>query len=520
MNLALNELPDGDYAEYLRKSRADMEAEVRGEGETLAKHRKALMQLAKHHKINITHIFEEIASGESIFHRPEMLKLLELVESGTIKGVLVMDIDRLGRGNMQEQGLILTKFKENNVLIITPRKIYDLNNEFDEEYTEFETFMARKELKIITRRMQSGRDRYAAEGNYLGGIPPFGYKTVYDERGDRHLEVYPEQAEIVKLIFHWYIDGMGALSIAKRLQEMNVRTSKNSLWSRITVLQMLRNEVYIGRMQQHKRKVKKSGGNGEKTTYSRIARSRDQWIDVDGKHAPIIDTDTFNKAQEILQTRRAPLKNGHKLVNPFAGVLVCGKCGYSMWLKQDMRNKNMPRYSLSCYSEHCDNSTARMSIVEERILQAIELYVQNLSVSVTPKERKSKVKSLENTIKIAQGTLRQLEEQKLKQFDLLEQGIYDKDTFLERSKNTSVKISETLEIINTSKTELEEEQKINSLRRDFIPTTHNILKLYRSTTDVGKKNQLIKQILEKVTYVKEKNSKPDEFTIDITPKIT
>ncbi|HEY8402071.1 MAG TPA: recombinase family protein, partial [Cytophagaceae bacterium] len=130
-------LPDGEYWQYLRKSRADLEAEARGEGETLSKHRRALFRLAKDHNINVTRIFEEIASGESLAHRPEMQKLLDQLEQERPAGVLVMDVDRLGRGNMQEQGLILDTFRRAGTLIITPRKVYDLNNEFDEEYSEF-----------------------------------------------------------------------------------------------------------------------------------------------------------------------------------------------------------------------------------------------------------------------------------------------------------------------------------------------------------------------------------------------
>ena len=61
-------------AVYLRKSREDQEAESRGEGETLAKHKKAMFQHAKTLGVTITHIFEEVVSGESLFHRPEMLR--------------------------------------------------------------------------------------------------------------------------------------------------------------------------------------------------------------------------------------------------------------------------------------------------------------------------------------------------------------------------------------------------------------------------------------------------------------
>lgn len=160
-----------DVALYLRKSRADEDAERRGEGETLAKHKTALLKLAKQLKLNIIRIREEIVSGETLVHRPEMLQLLKEVESGEYDAVLVMDIDRFGRGNMQEQGLILETFRSSKTKIITPRKTYDLMDEFDEEYSEFEAFMARKELKIITRRMQGGRKRTAEEGNFIGTRP-------------------------------------------------------------------------------------------------------------------------------------------------------------------------------------------------------------------------------------------------------------------------------------------------------------------------------------------------------------
>ncbi|WP_348651750.1 recombinase family protein [Paenibacillus silviterrae] len=91
---------------YLRKSRADLEAENRGEGETLAKHRKTLLKVAQDRDLNIIKIREEIVSGESLMNRPEMLELLKGSRKRTYDAVLVMDVDRLGRGNMQEQGLI------------------------------------------------------------------------------------------------------------------------------------------------------------------------------------------------------------------------------------------------------------------------------------------------------------------------------------------------------------------------------------------------------------------------------
>ena len=99
------------YCIYLRKSRKDEEAERRGEGETLARHEKALLALAKSQQLSITKIYREIVSGDTIAARPVMQKLLEEVGNGVWDGVLVMEIERLARGNTMDQGLISQAFQ-------------------------------------------------------------------------------------------------------------------------------------------------------------------------------------------------------------------------------------------------------------------------------------------------------------------------------------------------------------------------------------------------------------------------
>ena len=87
------------YCIYLRKSRADAEAEARGEGETLARHEHALLGLAKSQKLAIVKIYREIVSGDSIAARPQMQQMLQDVTDKKYTGVLVMEIERLARGD-------------------------------------------------------------------------------------------------------------------------------------------------------------------------------------------------------------------------------------------------------------------------------------------------------------------------------------------------------------------------------------------------------------------------------------
>ena len=160
------------YAIYLRKSRADLEAEAMGQGETLARHRAALREYAQSHGMEIGAVYEEIVSGESIDARPKMKQLLREVEQGRWAGVLCMDIDRLARGDSADQARVSNTFRISGTLIITPSKVYDQSRESDEEYVDFELFMARREYKAISRRIMRGRIASAKEGHFIGSTPP------------------------------------------------------------------------------------------------------------------------------------------------------------------------------------------------------------------------------------------------------------------------------------------------------------------------------------------------------------
>ena len=109
-----------EYCIYLRKSRADMDAEAHGEGETLARHEKALLELAKRERLNITQIHREIVSGDTIAARPVMQQLLQEVQAGQWAGVLVMEVERLARGETIDQGIVAQSFQYSGLKGIRP----------------------------------------------------------------------------------------------------------------------------------------------------------------------------------------------------------------------------------------------------------------------------------------------------------------------------------------------------------------------------------------------------------------
>lgn len=139
----------GGYAIYLRKSRADAETEARGEGETLARHEKMLLDLAEKMGIKIDKIYREIVSGETIEARPEIQKLLSDVKKGMWKGVLVVEVERLARGETMDQGIVAKAFKISDTKIITPMKTYDPNDEFDEEYLNLDYLCLEENIRLL-----------------------------------------------------------------------------------------------------------------------------------------------------------------------------------------------------------------------------------------------------------------------------------------------------------------------------------------------------------------------------------
>lgn len=284
---------NGIYAIYLRKSREDIESEKYGEGETLARHEKILTTLAEKRNLTIGKIYREVVSGETISERKEMQKLLKDVENEMWTGILVVEVERLARGDTADQGLVLKAFKYSHTKIITPVKTYDPDNEFDEEYFEFGLFMSRREYKTINRRLQRGRQLSCQEGKYVGNIAPFGYNRVKLKNSKGFtLSINPQEAPIVKEIFRLYaFENFTINSIAKKLNNLNLKPRIADEWSISSVKDILSNPAYIGKIVWNRRCQKKKTQNGHLI----ISRPRNYNYEIyDGLHESIIDTKTWN----------------------------------------------------------------------------------------------------------------------------------------------------------------------------------------------------------------------------------
>lgn len=134
---------------YLRKSRGEEEKD-------LEKHRHILVEMCKSNGWKYVE-YKEIANSETIEFRPKFKQLLRDVESGMYDAVLVVDYQRLGRGDMEDQGKIKRIFRESETYIVTPDKIYNLVDETDDLLVDVKGLLANQEYKSIKKNLQRGK---------------------------------------------------------------------------------------------------------------------------------------------------------------------------------------------------------------------------------------------------------------------------------------------------------------------------------------------------------------------------
>ena len=495
------------YAIYLRKSRADMELEAMGEGETLARHKKMLEVLAAKHNISSNQIttYKEIVSAESIDDRPEAQRLLQDVSKGMYAGVLVVEIERLARGNTTDQGMVADAFSASHTKIITPAKVYDPDNEFDQEYFEFGLFMSRREYKTIRRRLVTGKDESAKEGNYLLPQRLFGYDIKRLSKKDRILVPNPDEAPIVKMIFDWYTEDRKSMGwIARQMTNMGVKTLKGGAeWSARTIADMLPNEHYIGKITWKCQSTVKVYDEKQGKMVKKKKRGPKQIYE--GKHEALISEEQFQKAQKIRADRHAasPIKYSAKLVNPLAGLLRCKSCGLHMEYQDTAKcpgskHNCVPRF-IHKTRKFCKKKSLPVSDVMNALVEVLERHIQNYTYKLESGNDQADVERHQALIKAMEAELAKQEKMKQRLFDSWEadDGMYTRDEFIERKQKYTTTIEKIKEQIQDAK---ENAPEPVDYAEQIVMLHAAIDRIKDPTVDAEDKNALLKEIIESIDY--------------------
>lgn len=486
-----------DAAQYLRKSRMEEGMDTQ---EVLSRHRKALADFAASHNIHIVETYDEVVSGESLYARPEMLRLLEDVEEGRYDAVLVMDLDRLSRGRMKDQGIILDAFRDSGTLIVTPEKTYDLSDDLDDEMAEFKTFMSRREYKIINKRLRRGLKQTIQDGCYVANAP-YGYRKVTVDRRPT-LEIYEPEAKFVRMMYDLYLQGYGCVSIARYINSLGAKPHRSAEFTRNSVAHILRNPTFAGKIVWDQKTHIRKGAKGN-PKHITIYNPRDQWTIVDGIHPAIISQEVYDQVQAVLAGRYIPSKRDGTVRSSLAGLVKCANCGQNM---QRMVMKNFPY--LLCTRPSCCAST-KFELVEDRVLAYLEETLTRLELQKqTGGTRDTAVQ--EAALEVLKKELVTAQRQKSRLYELLEIGEYDLPTFRERMAAVKEKIA------GLERRQREAKQAIeNAKTADPAALARKIravLDAYDAADPAGR-NAMLKSVITTAWYRKEKKTRPTEFQL-------
>lgn len=500
------------WAIYLRKSREDLDREARGEKETLRRHRDILTDHAARRGLFIAKTYEEVVSGETIEARPQIQQLIKDCYEGKYKGILVVEVTRLSRGNQGDAQTILDCLKysnkNNGVLVVTPTKTYDVaHSPEDEEYMEFELFMSRREYKMIQKRLERGRRQAVVEGNYMGAYRPYGY-DIQKTRTGRTLIPNPEEAQIVKDIFGWVVrDNMTAGAIARRLTAMGVPTYTGAPeWVRSTVKDILTNPTYVGKVRWNDRMEVKTMKDGK------IVRSRPRsnhtasYMEYQGKHEALVDEETFKAAGESYYSDKT--KAGLKLKNPLAGILVCKQCGKAMIHQRYKAYRNTPDRFNHPPSELCKVKSAIDTDVMNAVCQSLRMYIEDFRVKVDNLPAVDE-NAIQAQIDALQREIKKTEKKLDRIFDDYEEGVYTANEFVSRK----AKHTDRIEAIKVQIEELEASVPDREEYSEKIMLLSDALNaIMDKDLEASVKNNYLKAIVSKIEFSRENN---DEFILDV-----
>ena len=378
-----------NVAVYIRLSREDGDKE---ESDSVGNQRKLLTDyVAKKEDFILYDTYIDDGYSGTNFNRPSFQRMIADIEDGKVNCVVVKDLSRFGRDYIDTGRYLERYFPDLGVRFISVtdsidsmKQAYDMllpiKNIFNEQYA-----------RDISKKIQATVKSKQKAGEFIGAFTSYGYKKSPVNKNKLVIDDYA--ASVVRRIFSLYIQGYGKQKIAKLLnaegilcpaeyKKVNGENYKNcnrlestTYWSYSTINSILHREMYVGNMVQ--------GTKHQRMRSKQKKMPKEDWIIVENTHEPILDKETWDKAQSLLtkRTRELDLETNK---NIFAGFVKCGDCGRAMAKNMWRHADGSKTYSLYCGTykrngkQYCTPHTLPMAVLEDIVLNDLKAIVHNV----------------------------------------------------------------------------------------------------------------------------------------------
>ena len=362
---------------YCRLSRDD---ELEGDSNSILNQKTILEKYAKENRFRNLRFFVDDGYSGTTFDRPSWNELLEQIENGEIAVLIVKDMSRLGRDYLKVGFYTEVLFVEKGVRFIAINNGIDSTRQQDSDFTPFLNIINEWYAKDTSKKIRAVMRSKGESGAPLCTVPPYGYRK--DDADKRLWVVDEEAAKVVRRIFSLCLEGYGPSQIARILQEDQVltptayyhdagRTFRNALpedaygWSEKSVARILERPEYQGHTVNFK--TYRQSYKNKKTCYN---PTENQMV-FENTHEALIDSDTWNRVQELRSHKRRPAKTGK--TSMFSGIARCADCGKKMYYCTSKSFESRQDYFVCSTSrlkgkDTCATHFIRAVVLEERVL--------------------------------------------------------------------------------------------------------------------------------------------------------
>lgn len=456
--------PEKKYlcASYVRLSQDDGDKE---ESNSIVNQKNLIRDyLSKHPEFTLVKEYPDDGYSGVNFDRPAFQEMMEDVKNHRINCIIVKDLSRFGRNYIETGKYLEQVFPFLGVRFIAINDNVDTGRsqtDAEQFVLPFKNLFNDSYCKDISTKVRSQLAIKRKNGDFVGSFACYGY--LKDPADHNQLIIDPEAAEIVRCIFDWKIHGLSAERIADRLNSQgilcpmeykrkqglkvstNFRTNDTARWSPVSVLRILKNEIYVGVTTQ-----------GKVTTPSYkikrlVEKPESEWDRVEGTHEAIVSQDVFDAVQQLLlrDTRISPAEDKVYL---FSGFLCCADCKLNMTRRlRKYKDKAYAYYSCAGYRKKsgCTSHIISEKLLYNAVLASIQQHFQlvlNLERLIKyaqelPDDPNS-LHRFEVQIARLEDEIRRNQDMKLRLIENLNDGILSREEYLELSAIYDTRIRE------------------------------------------------------------------------------
>ncbi|AIQ69554.1 recombinase family protein [Paenibacillus graminis] len=486
---------------YLRKSRGEEDSD-------LEKHRYILREMCLKHGWKYVE-YVEIASSETIEYRPKFKSLLSDVGEGIYDAVLVVDYQRLGRGELEDQGKIKRIFRDSETYIVTPDKIYNLVDDTDDLLVDVRGLLARQEYKTITKNLQRGKKIGARLGNWVNGPAPFPYKYVAAIKG---LEVVAEKNVLYQEMKERIFKGDSLESMSWDFNKRGIPGPKGGLWHANSIRRIITNEAHLGKIITNKTK---GSGHKKKKSQPLVINPKDEWVIVENCHVAVKTEEEHMRLLSILDKNQIIPDRVKAGTYALSGLVFCGKCKKMM--RYNVRTDTYPTNSIKAcnkydhFGNYCSNRGIKISVLTDFINGEIAEYEQRI-LDTENYINNNLIEQLERTINEKELQLKKLNRALTKIKEMYEMDEYTREEYEERKEKRQQEIAALESELSVHRYEINYDSRKKNKERIKLINSFKDIWSSESTTE-NDKNMIAKKIISRIEYVFEKGS--DELNISI-----